>query len=201
MKEEIRRQYWDSSVFVAYLNEEQGRSGTVEDLLNSAHAGNVEIVTSSFALVEVLKLKGSQPISERAEQELVSFFEYPFIKFFDADRNVCEQARRFVWKHGLKPKDAVHLATADIAASRVGIDEFFTWDNDFIKFSGTGIVPFPLSQPYMQQLILRLREGEEAEDDHAERGGSAVGGEDGQRALPAPTAAAPTSGTNGDARH
>jgi predicted nucleic acid-binding protein len=88
----IRRYYWDSSVFVSFLNEEESRFEIVESLLKEAHAGRAEIVTSTFTLVEVLKLRGHSPISEKDEAELQAFFEYPFIKFVEPDREVCERA-------------------------------------------------------------------------------------------------------------
>lgn len=160
----IRRQYWDSSVFCSYLNEEDGRAGVVEDLLKEAHAGRIEIVTSTFALVEVLRLKGSLPIAESDEQELQTFFEYPFIKFVMADRDVCERSRYYVWKHGLKSKDALHLATAEKAAKKSPIHELFSWDDDFLKLDGKTPVNFPLTKPYMNQLMIRFPEDAVADE-------------------------------------
>ncbi len=54
--------YWDSTVFIALLTGEEGRVDNVEQILEEAESGEVFIVTSSFTLVEVIKLKGKQPI-------------------------------------------------------------------------------------------------------------------------------------------
>jgi predicted nucleic acid-binding protein len=154
---EIRRHYWDSSVFCSYLNDEPNRAQTVEDLLKEARSGHIEIVTSSFSAVEVLKLKGSNPITEAMEKEVTAFFEYPFIKFFDANRFVCESARQYVWRNNLKPKDAVHVASTALVSKIVTIHELFSWDEDFIKLNGKipGI-SFPFARPYMVQTVLNL---------------------------------------------
>ena len=151
-----RRQYWDSSVFCAYFSEEAGRCDTVQDLLNEAHAGRLEIYTSSFALVEVLKLKGYKPITQKEEQGLIDFFEYPFIKIINADREICESARQHHWSDGLEAKDAVHLASALSIRPSVILDELFSWDKDFLAIDGVAKFNLKICAPYMLQPLLRL---------------------------------------------
>ena len=154
---ELRRYYWDSSVFCSYFNKEKNRTDIVSDLLKDALAGKSEILTSSFTLVEVLKLKDGTPITQSKEQMLEDFFEYPFIKIVNAERGICERARQFVWKHGMKPKDAVHMATAEFANKIVTINDLFSWDGDFIKLNGKiDGIQFSLSSPYMKQALLKL---------------------------------------------
>lgn len=72
-----RRQvfYWDSSVFVAFFNEESTRSENVAQILEEAESGDVFIITSSFTLVEVIKLKGSNPILISDQKKITDFFE------------------------------------------------------------------------------------------------------------------------------
>src|ERR1039457_1395070 len=101
--------YFDSSVFMSFFNneEEKKRADIVEQILNEAHAGRLSVVTSSFALVEVLKVKGHRPLDADDEDKIVEFFQYPFIRLVDATRDVCENARRLIWSHpALEPKDA-----------------------------------------------------------------------------------------------
>jgi predicted nucleic acid-binding protein len=116
---DFRRCYWDSSVFASYLNQEQveDRCRTVEELLTEARAGRFEIVTSTITLTEVLRVDGAKKITEKQETKLVEFFEFPFIKLYVADREVCERARIYVWRHGFRPKDSIHIATAELANS------------------------------------------------------------------------------------
>src|SRR5208283_362176 len=151
--------YWDSSVFVAFFNDEQEkqRADMVEQLLDEAEAGRISIVTSSFALVEVSKLQGHKPLSASDERKIVDFFEYPFIHLVDATRDICEDARRLIWSHpSLFPKDAVHLASALAYAQREHLDGLFSYDDDFLKLNGVITTKFPVTQPFMKQMKLSL---------------------------------------------
>lgn len=169
MSSNPKRYYWDSSVFCSFFGKEANRYDVVLDLLNEAKAKKLEIVTSSFTLTEVLKLKSYTPLSEKEEGLLTAFFEYDFIKIVNADRPVCERARYYVWKHKLSPKDAVHAATAEYADKSAPIDELFSWDDDFVKRSLQTPIKFPFNYPYVSQLNLRLQDAqpEEATEDES----------------------------------
>src|SRR5438046_5125166 len=134
----VKNQYWDSSVFVAYFNDEPGRADVVENLLTEGSEGHLTVVTSTFACVEVLKLKEHEHLSKEDEQMISDFFQYPFIKFVDATRTICEAARNLIWKHSsLKPKDAVHMASALAYVQRASLDALFSYDTDFLDLDGT----------------------------------------------------------------
>jgi predicted nucleic acid-binding protein len=151
----LHTQYWDSSAFIAFLNDEDGRADTVESLLNDAKDNKLTIVTSSFACVEVLKLKNHKHLSQEHEQMISDFFEYPFIKLVDATRGICEAARHLIWKHpALMPKDAVHLASALAYVEREYLDVLFSYDTDFLNLDGTITQKFHIKEPYIEQLPL-----------------------------------------------
>lgn len=142
-------------MFVAYFNDEAGRADIVEELLEEAQDGKSVIITSTFALVEVLKLKGQKPLSREHEQQIVDMFEYPCIRFIEPDRNVCEDARRLIWQHpGLKPKDAVHLASAIAFAKRLPLNGLFSYDDDFLKLNGVVTQKFPIIRPIVKEPLL-----------------------------------------------
>lgn len=65
--------YWDSGVFCSFFSDEPGRADLVEELLEDAHQGAITIVTSTFALTEVIKVKGHRQISEEDEQRVIDF--------------------------------------------------------------------------------------------------------------------------------
>lgn len=151
----VKTQYWDSSVFVAYLNDEEGRADVIENLLNEATDGKLTIVTSAFACVEVLKLKDHKHLSEEDEASISEFFQYPFIKMVDATRGVCESARHLIWKHPtVKPKDAVHMASALAYAEREQLDVLCSYDNDFLDLDGSLTQKFHIKEPFVDQLPL-----------------------------------------------
>src|SRR5437660_985675 len=132
-KEIKRTYYWDAVVFCAFFNAsfEKDRAAIVYELLKNAEAGNLEIITSTFTLVEVLKVDRQHPLSKDAEAKIVAFFENPYIHFVIADRLICEEARHLIWKYpALEPKDSVHLASALSFSKRENLDALFSFDKD-----------------------------------------------------------------------
>jgi len=70
------------------------------------------LVTSALTLAEVLYLRGRPPISKARKEIVVDFFKNDYIAVRNVTRHVAELARELVWDQGIKPKDAVHVATA-----------------------------------------------------------------------------------------
>ena len=126
------RRYWDSNAFLGWLNDEKDKVGKCEGVLAAAEDGRIEIVTSAITLTEVIRLKGEKPIPKEKEQTIRDFFEQPWILIREVDRFVAEDARQLIWAHGVKPKDAIHLATA----LRLKLSTFDTFDGDLIALSG-----------------------------------------------------------------
>lgn len=60
---------------IAFLGGEAGRSENVTQILEEAESGEVFIVTSSFTLVEVIKLKGRTPIMIEAQRQVTEFLK------------------------------------------------------------------------------------------------------------------------------
>jgi predicted nucleic acid-binding protein len=114
-------------------------------VLNAAEEGKVEIVISALTIAEVLALRGKQPIpSERAET-LRRFFRRQFFLTVDVDRFIAERARELVWGLGIKPKDAIHVATA----LSVSVSYFDTFDSGLLAKSGKvgGEPPLTICKP------------------------------------------------------
>ncbi len=63
----VRRVYWDSGIFISYLSDthpqEKLRADIVQDVLNHAKDGKLEIWTSVWTIVEVLRPKSPIPTS------------------------------------------------------------------------------------------------------------------------------------------
>jgi predicted nucleic acid-binding protein len=101
-------------------------------VLTAAEDGKVKIVTSALTIAEVLALRGRQkiPASDRAKVE--AFFRSDYIVVRNITRRIAEDARAYVWDYGVKPKDALHVATAIDA----GLDLLNTFDRPLINKSG-----------------------------------------------------------------
>jgi predicted nucleic acid-binding protein len=124
--------YWDSATFLAYFQNETGRVERCRGTLERAQAGEVGIIKSSLAIAECLWLRGQDQIPRDRAEIVQKFFRRWFIRVRNLTRNTAESAQRLVWNHGIKPKDAVHVAAA--LEARVVILE--TFDEGLLSKSG-----------------------------------------------------------------
>lgn len=123
---------WDSDAALAWLQKEDGKWQECEGVMQAADKGTLKLVVSSLTIAEVLMLRGNVPIPKDRAEVVRSFFRRSSIVLRQLDRPTAELAQDLVWDHGIKPKDAVHVATAIRAGSPV-LD---TFDEDLIKKSG-----------------------------------------------------------------
>ena len=140
--------YWDSSVWIALLWDEKvkgiDRAEVAQRVLEDAEKGLVTILTSTFTLAEVFKLKIDPPASLDPSQVIKSYFDHSFIKMIVLDRVVGEIAGDIARKHGIKPQDAVHLASALCWEAEV----VHTWDDQLVSKSGIiGTSPLKIEYP------------------------------------------------------
>jgi predicted nucleic acid-binding protein len=124
---------WDSSCWSAHLGREPGRVDRTRSVINAAESGDLRIVTSALALIEVIKLKSREPLPPEKEPTIRAFFKQPYIIIREVDRRVGELARDLIWTHRIPVKDAVHVATALLTEGVVQLDIFD--EDDLIKHS------------------------------------------------------------------
>jgi predicted nucleic acid-binding protein len=138
--------YWDSVTFLGWLAEEADKAAECQLVLEAAESGTIQIVTSALTIAEVLWLKGHKKVHASHAKKIESFFRHSWIIVREVDRFVAEDARELVWNKNIKPKDAIHLATA--LRQDVPFDQFDTFDGDLIKLSGTlGTPPLTIGRP------------------------------------------------------
>ena len=104
--------YWDSNAFLAWLQNESDREPACRDTLLAAQNGEFLIVSSALTIAEVLWLRGAPKLTEDKADILNRFFRRSFIRVVNLDRKIAQRAQRVVWENGIKPKDAIHVATA-----------------------------------------------------------------------------------------
>jgi predicted nucleic acid-binding protein len=126
--------YWDSNAFLAYFHAEEGRVDSCEAVLEDAENGKILIVTCALTLAEVLALRGSPRIlpTKKMKNRVIAFFKQDYISVQNVTRHVAEMSRDLVWDNGIKPKDAVHVASALMAETPI----FETYDKSLIRKSG-----------------------------------------------------------------
>jgi predicted nucleic acid-binding protein len=104
--------YWDSDTFLSLFQEEEGKFEYCRGTFERAKNGELVIVTSTLTLAEVLWMRNAPKITEDKALILRRFFRHSYIRLHAVTRSVAELAQELVWDHSVKPKDAIHLATA-----------------------------------------------------------------------------------------
>lgn len=144
------RRVWCSCTIIDYLKGAARAEPDCQQIIDSAERGETEIVVSALAEAEVVKVDPADPDSETKIRE---FFARPYVIRVALDIRVAEMAREIVRTYGLKPLDAVHVATA----LRAKVPTLETFDQEMIdKVNGKeGNPPLQIRNPtYEGQLRL-----------------------------------------------
>lgn len=141
--------YWDSNAFLGLINAEPGIVESCEDVWYNGEHGLLMIVTSTFTVAEVIYAKGVPKLDPSKRQLVNNFFRAGHIEQKPLIRIISELARDIVWDSNVKPKDAVHVATAGYYK----IKTFHTFDGGLldqktITVNGFDVV---IRKPYAQR--------------------------------------------------
>ncbi len=139
MTRAIPRFYWDSCAWIALINREMPNSSNTikhnrfdmcRSTLIKAEASEIDLVTSAFTLAEVSK-RPPDPTSPSVA--LSSFFDHRYILLMNVDKQVAMKAQNLLLAGvaGLKPPDAIHLASALVAS----VDVFHTFDEKLLSMT------------------------------------------------------------------
>lgn len=133
MATRARAVYWDANLFHAVFGKEEGRAEICEHIVKLGLQGQIEIYTSTVTFAEVVWVKSIldgkgklNKLSPDHEPIIQKFFMHSFIRPINCDRRVAEVARELMWKYPLKPKDAIHVASA----VRQQVDVLHSYDDD-----------------------------------------------------------------------
>lgn len=136
--------YWDSCAFLGWLQREPDKENLCAGTLERAKAGEVGIVTSALTLTEVLWTKGAPKITADKADTLRKFFRHSWIRVQNVSRGIAEIAQDVVWDQNVKPKDAIHVATA----ISLSIPTLETFDDKLLGQTGLiGTPPLVIRKP------------------------------------------------------
>ena len=149
-----RRIYWDSCVWLSYINGYPARLPVLETLLADSRTplADIELVTSTIAQTEVafaLPEWESHTLDSEVEAKIDSLWtDRRAITLVEYHTAIAKEARNLIrlgieYHWHLKPLDAIHLATA----RWLGVYEFHTYDTKLPRFSDQ--VGFPIMEPYV----------------------------------------------------
>jgi predicted nucleic acid-binding protein len=156
--------YWDSCVFMSYINADPDRIDTLDAILDDIHKSNREkkIVTSILTKVEVASSAtehATRLLSPAIEQIIDDLWNdesvIGFIELHDGiamrARGLMRQALAQGWS--LKPPDAIHLASAQW----LEVEELHTYDDKLPRY-GT-MIGCKICEPYTTQLPMNFNRG------------------------------------------
>jgi predicted nucleic acid-binding protein len=130
--------YWDSDVFLGYIQEEPGKVELCDGTMQRAIAGELVIVTSTLTIAEVLWLRGGPRLSADRADLVRKIFRRSCFRLRNVTRAIAENSQDLVWGHDIRPKDAVHVATALDAKAPI----LETFDAGLLRKSGlVGLPP------------------------------------------------------------
>ena len=108
------RRLWDSSVIIGYLAGQEDLRQNCEGIISLAERGEVEILVSAMATIEVAYLDSMD--DQESEEKISELFARDYVIPVAIDARVSAIARGLIRKYRtapkLKPPDATHLATA-----------------------------------------------------------------------------------------
>lgn len=140
----VEKIYWDSDCIIAYLQNEAGKADQCSYLLERADRGEVIVITSTLAIAEVLWMRGGPKIGREKAEIVNKFFRRSIFRVVDVTRKIAERAQLLVWENDIRPKDAIHVATA----LQSGVLFLETFDASLIKRSGSvGEKPLLIREP------------------------------------------------------
>lgn len=135
--------YWDSCVFISYLNSHPDRIKPIEDVLDFArNHKDVEIVTSAMSIAEVVKSdeeKNTRVLNPDVETQIKKFWYSWGITIVEIMPTILHDTRTLMRKAatlnigGLRSADAIHLSTALWVEKNLGIvKEIHTYETRWI---------------------------------------------------------------------
>jgi predicted nucleic acid-binding protein len=146
------RRLWDSSVIIGYLGGQKDLADACNNIISRAELGELEIVVSTIATIEVAYLAG---VDDQASEAIIrELFDRVYIIPVAIDVRVAAIARGLVRKYRsgpkLKPADATHLATA----IQWNIPVLETTDPDLLRLDGReGNPPISIRRPLFEGTI------------------------------------------------
>lgn len=150
--------YWDSCVFLSYLEKTPSRIGTLDAVVEEARQKHILIVTSTLSIAEVAYAAQERTAGSPnpAILDLIDglWNDPTVVLVLEFNRVIAEQARDIVRRglferRSLKAADAVHLATA---VNR-GVSDFHTYDGNLLGWNDEW---FPVRRPFTARPMLPM---------------------------------------------
>jgi len=104
--------YWDTDVFIHRFQRTPKHIGVLEQLTDAAERGEFVFVQSMFTISELVKDPDGDKLTVKEESLIEDFFENDFVILRTLTEQIAFLSRKIAREYGVKPGDAVHVATA-----------------------------------------------------------------------------------------
>lgn len=125
----MKKKYLDSNVFIYPLLYEDKRAKFFENILLELVEGKFKGFTSVLTWDELVYILLRQKGKDIATSEGEKFLRFPNVSFVGANLSIVSDAQKLIKKYSLKPRDAIHVASA----LNLKVDEIVSDDSDFDK--------------------------------------------------------------------
>jgi predicted nucleic acid-binding protein len=112
MADGLKAVYWDSCVIISRIQRTPERIEVLEYLTEEAERNRLLIVVSTFTIIEVNRTENQKPLTEEEDRLISDYFENDYIVIRPLTIPIARLARDIAREYRIKPKDAVHVATA-----------------------------------------------------------------------------------------
>jgi len=123
----VSRIYWDTMLFVYWLEDHPVHAKRVRHILSKMEQRQDQLCTSSFTVGEILVGPYKMGASEVAQQ-IRQVFTTPLVEVIPYTLETADVYARIRAQHGVSPADSIHLASAAQARA----DLFLTNDNALV---------------------------------------------------------------------
>jgi len=130
----------DACVLLSYIDGDEDRAPTIEELFRRSRAGEIDLITSILSRVEVAfdsAEKAGGALDPEVEKNIDALWISPSpidtVELYDQIASEARALVRYAVEQGwsLKPPDAIHIATATQMQAR----ELFTYDTALPKYA------------------------------------------------------------------
>ena len=125
-------EYIDANVFLNYiLYDPQSipQALVARQFLEQVKDRQVNACTSLLTWDEIVWVVRRELTLEDARQQGLEFLDFPWLQFLNVTKDVVKKAQELIEASSLKPRDAIHIASALIH----GASEFITFDTDLVN--------------------------------------------------------------------
>lgn len=121
--------YIDSNIFIYSLGNTDKKTKACIEILKKITKREISGYTSFLTWDEFFFVIRKQMEKDKAIAESWKFLKFPNLTFLEVNERTIFKAQQLIQKYNLKPRDAIHAASALVN----GIKEIISDDSDFDK--------------------------------------------------------------------